>query len=552
MATSYDIMKMARDTTINWAANNPTLGEGEPGYDITLKRFKIGDGTTAWNSLAFQAAVGPTGATGAGYGGTSVTPLTIGTGAQSLTTQAGLAYNTGDWAMIVDSAGTSNWMIGQVTSYSGTAMVVDVTLTNGSGTISTWNISLTGARGAQGATGTSVPVVAAGGTPDVITGAYSPAITVLTDMLRVDFVASAANATATPTFQANATAAHVITKKGGTPLGVDIPGALAVCQLQYNLANTRWELLNPAVSGGSLDLVNNLKLVVNASVNKLDIFTKSGGAVPDTTNYITISIPDGTGYTQRTRKATYLSGTSQFVMADAANYWSKGSLDAEIKTAYVYAIWDTNGGIVWALGGYSGFTRCPASTTATDDDFFLLEASSTYTKVITDYCVCVGKIRYQYDTADNPDHTIQATALDAPQVIWNPKSDYSKTLNLATTVVGSGDIAEYSAISAVVKQSGTYGVCAAGMAASSISAARIMVKIKTGSATYGSAVQKAQFHGQGTGSFSVSAGGYISVCLNAGDTIHSGIEVSNATGNANLYGDNSFVGGTTLSFFRLD
>jgi hypothetical protein len=120
-----------------------------------------------------------------------------------------------------------------------------------------------------------------------------------------------------------------------------------------------------------LDLVGNLKLVVNATVNKLDIFTKTGGAVPDATDYFTVDIPDGNGYTARTRKAAYLSGTSQFIMADATNYWSKGDLAAEIKTAYVYAIWDSAGGIVWALGGYSGFTRVPASTIETDDDFFL-------------------------------------------------------------------------------------------------------------------------------------------------------------------------------------
>ena len=106
--------------------------------------------------------------------------------------------------------------------------------------------------------------------------------------------------------------------------------------------------------------VVNLKPVVNGTVNKLDIFTKSGGAAPDATNFFTVSIPDGNGYTARTRAAAYLSGTSQFIMADATDYWTKGDLAAEIKTAYVYAIWDADGGIVWALGLSTAHPRSPS------------------------------------------------------------------------------------------------------------------------------------------------------------------------------------------------
>ena len=42
-----------RDTTANWTAANPTLLSGEIGLDQTLSLFKIGDGSTPWNSLAF-------------------------------------------------------------------------------------------------------------------------------------------------------------------------------------------------------------------------------------------------------------------------------------------------------------------------------------------------------------------------------------------------------------------------------------------------------------------------------------------------------------------
>jgi hypothetical protein len=301
-------------------------------------------------------------------------------------------------------------------------------------------------------------------------------------------------------------------------------------------------------------LIKNLKLVVNASVNKLDIFTKSGGAVPDASNIIVVAIPDGNGYTFRSRAAAYLSGTSQFIMADAANYWSKGSLDAEIKNAYIYAIWAAAGGIVWALGGYSGFTRVPASTTATDDDFFLLEAGSTYTKVITDYCARVGKIRYQYNTADTPDHTIQATVLDAPQVMWNPKSDYGYSKNLATTLVQGSEIVEYSAISIILKQSGKYNLI--GSSVMNCSGGNMTTNgiIKTGSATYASATTVAkQVHDEAAAAYQINVSpSKFGVMLNAGDTIHLGLYCNGASGNRSIFGDNTYVGATSLSFCRID
>ena len=96
--------------------------------------------------------------------------------------------------------------------------------------------------------------VAAGGTADAITANYSPDVT-LSDFKFVAFRATAANTTTTPTFSPDGLTAHVITKQGGAALAAgDIPGALAVCLLEYNLANTRWELLNPAVSGGAGDV----------------------------------------------------------------------------------------------------------------------------------------------------------------------------------------------------------------------------------------------------------------------------------------------------------
>lgn len=44
---------LRRDDSANWAAANPVLGLGEPGFEVDTDRLKIGDGTTAWNDLPY-------------------------------------------------------------------------------------------------------------------------------------------------------------------------------------------------------------------------------------------------------------------------------------------------------------------------------------------------------------------------------------------------------------------------------------------------------------------------------------------------------------------
>ncbi len=46
-------IKLRRDTATNWTATNPVLGAGEPGWDTTNNKLKIGNGTAAWNSLPY-------------------------------------------------------------------------------------------------------------------------------------------------------------------------------------------------------------------------------------------------------------------------------------------------------------------------------------------------------------------------------------------------------------------------------------------------------------------------------------------------------------------
>ncbi len=125
--------------------------------------------------------------------------------------------------------------------------------------------------------------VAAGGTADVITAAYSPVYTALVDGMLLGFRASAANATTTPTFAPDGLTARTITKTGGAALVAgDIPGALAECLIRYNLANTRWELLNvqrsPASTAQQVAGTSNVVMVTPSNQVKNGSATKGSGA----------------------------------------------------------------------------------------------------------------------------------------------------------------------------------------------------------------------------------------------------------------------------------
>ena len=54
MATQF---KLRRDTAANWSSANPVLAQGELGVDTTNNKIRLGDGSTAWNSLTAYPAL---------------------------------------------------------------------------------------------------------------------------------------------------------------------------------------------------------------------------------------------------------------------------------------------------------------------------------------------------------------------------------------------------------------------------------------------------------------------------------------------------------------
>lgn len=104
-----------------------------------------GSATAAANSATAAANA----AAGVVFTATSATSNAIGGGSRTWAVGAGLSYQVGLYVIATDTADTGNWMHGQVTAYSGGNLTVNVTRTRGAGTITAWNIGLSGPEGPE-------------------------------------------------------------------------------------------------------------------------------------------------------------------------------------------------------------------------------------------------------------------------------------------------------------------------------------------------------------------------------------------------------------------
>lgn len=61
-----DRLQFRRDTAAAWTLANPVLADGELGWERDTQQFKVGNGTTPWNSLPYGGLQGPPGDAGPG------------------------------------------------------------------------------------------------------------------------------------------------------------------------------------------------------------------------------------------------------------------------------------------------------------------------------------------------------------------------------------------------------------------------------------------------------------------------------------------------------
>lgn len=92
-------IKLRRDTYQNWYDANPVLASGEPAYDTTNNKIKMGNGTAAWRLLPYLTDA--TGGGGADLGDFKISGSTLGT-------QGNGGIGWGNYNMYLDPGGESN------------------------------------------------------------------------------------------------------------------------------------------------------------------------------------------------------------------------------------------------------------------------------------------------------------------------------------------------------------------------------------------------------------------------------------------------------------
>jgi Major tropism determinant N-terminal domain len=97
-------IQLRRDTAANWTRENTILSQGEPGFDLTANKLKVGDGVTAWADLAYASGSGNTLVNGSYTVSLEANgSLTLPTGAQIIIDEPGtLATSSNNGTSIFD------------------------------------------------------------------------------------------------------------------------------------------------------------------------------------------------------------------------------------------------------------------------------------------------------------------------------------------------------------------------------------------------------------------------------------------------------------------
>lgn len=144
------VNEIAKSGNSRSANTNTKVTPSKPTLDVQAVKKAISEDP---NLLALVR--GEKGDAGNGYKATSTNSTTIAVGSKSFDVAANLAYTAGARVRITVSTDLTKFMEGVVASYSGNTLTVAVDTIEGTGTFASWNINVTGERGAAGSHGAS-------------------------------------------------------------------------------------------------------------------------------------------------------------------------------------------------------------------------------------------------------------------------------------------------------------------------------------------------------------------------------------------------------------
>lgn len=268
--TEYSAKEYAQGTTVstgsskNWAqlSSAYVTGTSLSAYEWAVGIYKRGvagfgsakdwatylggtvDGTSySAQYYANQAAAYVSGLSASQTSGSVV----IGTGAKTLTIQANKGFATGQYVQCISAGTPTNLMYAQVTSYSGSSLVLNVLYTGGSGTISDFAVFLSGLQGPTGASGSNTIMQggAAGGTANALTVSTQASISTALRGHHVTLTTGASDsAYGTATLAVDSSSAAQIKMNGSTTL----PQAALPknTTLSFDFDGTYWNLAGGA------------------------------------------------------------------------------------------------------------------------------------------------------------------------------------------------------------------------------------------------------------------------------------------------------------------
>lgn len=184
------------------------------------------------------------------------------------------------------------------------------------------------------------------GTANALAAAFTPTVTALEDGMQLNIRALLANTSTTPTFSPDGLTAHVITKEGGVGL---VPGDIHTASteiiLRYNLAATRWELLNPKAASPNYVTTSDADLTVGPEV---DVVRFSGGLSANRTLTLPAlaSIPSG-----QVIRFTDSAGINAFGCHYTVSLSGGDTRDSFSPTTFAVSggVWEAEAGSLWAI-----------------------------------------------------------------------------------------------------------------------------------------------------------------------------------------------------------